>query len=121
MLFRSNMFNRLGISLRKASLWQDAVDAYLVAEKISPGDENIQYNLGLAYQEGEDYASASKRMLFALKINPKLYIGNPDVAFNLGAVFKEAGNKVQADKFLKYVLEVYPKHKGALELLSTTA
>lgn len=114
-----NMFNRLGISLRKAGLWQDAVEAYLAAEKLSPGDENIQYNLGLAYQEGEDHTSASKRMLFALKINPKMYIGNPDVAFNIGSAFKEGGNKAQADKFLKYVLEVDPKHKAALELLST--
>jgi len=112
-----NTFNRLGISLRKAGLWEDAVEAYIVAEKISPGDENIQYNMGLAYFEGKAYTAAAKRMFLALKINPKLYADRPDVAFNIGEVFDKSGDKPQADRLLRHVLEMDPKHKGALGLM----
>lgn len=111
-----NTFNRLGISLRKAGLWQEAVDAYEVAEKLSPGDENIQYNMGLAYQEGKDFHSAASRMFLALRINPKMYVDNVDVAFNMAVVFKESGNKPQADKLFRHVLEIAPDHEGALEM-----
>jgi len=112
-----NTFNRLGISLRKAGLWQDAVEAYVVAEKLSPDDENIQYNLGLAYQEGKDHASAVKRMFLALKINPKMYVGNPDVAFNMGVVFKDSGNQPQAEKMIRHVREIAPDYEGMQEFL----
>jgi tetratricopeptide (TPR) repeat protein len=113
-----NTFNRLGISLRKAGLWEDAVEAYVVAGKLSPGDENIQYNLGLAYYAGKDYASAVERMLVALKINPKMYVGNPDVAFNMGLVFKDSGNQPQADKMIRHVREIAPDYEGVQEFLS---
>lgn len=110
-------FNRLGISLRKVGMWQEAVEAYVVAESLSPGDENIQYNMGLAYQEGKDYQSAAKRMRQALRINPKMYVGRADVAYHMGEVFKESGNHAEAEKLLKHVLEIDPGHEGAREML----
>ncbi len=111
-----NTFNRLGISLRKAGLWQEAVEAYIAAEKLSPGDENIQYNIGLAYSDGKDYVSAQKRLMMALRINPKMYVGNADVAYNMGLVFMESGDNAQAVKMIRHCLEVDPTHEGARAL-----
>jgi len=111
-----NAFNRLGISLRKAGLWEEAVEAYTVAEKLSPGDENIQYNLGLAYHEGGEHSSAAKAMFLALKMNPKLYMDNIEVAFNLGVVFHESDHEPQAQKMIRYVLDIDPGHVRARAL-----
>lgn len=109
-------FNRLGISLRKAGLWKEAVEAYEAAEKISPGDENIQYNLGLAYHQGSDYKAAVTSMLKALRINPKMYMGNAEVAYNMGAVFKDGGERNHATRLIRHVFEIDPNHDGARAL-----
>lgn len=109
-------FNRLGISLRKAGLWHEAVEAYEVAEKMSPGDENIQYNLGLAYFDGKEYRQAARHMFLALKMNPNLYKNNVEVAYNIGVVFKRSGDMAQARKLIQHVLDLVPDHQGALAL-----
>lgn len=111
-----NTFNRLGISLRKAGMWEEAVEAYTVAEKLSPGDENIQYNLGLAYYDGKKYDAAAKRMFMALRMNPNMYKGNVDVAFNIGVVFKHSGDLPQAKKLIRHVLDLEPEHEEAKAL-----
>ncbi|WP_319466194.1 tetratricopeptide repeat protein [uncultured Pseudodesulfovibrio sp.] len=111
-----NMFNRLGISLRKAGLWAEAVEAYVAAEKLSPGDENIQYNLGLAYYDGKDYVSARKRLLMGLKINPRMFHKNAEVAYNMGLIFLESGDKPKAEKLIRHCLEIDPGHEGARSL-----
>lgn len=109
-------FNRLGISLRKAGMWREAVEAYTVAEKLSPGDENIQYNLGLAHFDGKEYDVAAKHMFLALKMNPKLYKNNVEVAYNIGVVFKRSGDLPQAKKLIQHVLDIAPNHEGARAL-----
>lgn len=111
-----NTFNRLGISLRKAGMWEEAVEAYTVAEKLSPGDENIQYNLGLAYFDGKVYDAAAKRMFMALRMNPNMYKNNVDVAYNIGVVFKHSGDLPQAKKLIQHVLDLEPEHQDAKAL-----
>lgn len=111
-----NTFNRLGISLRKAGLWQEAIEAYVAAEKLSPGDENIQYNIGLAHLDGAEYDASACRMMGALRINPNMYKGNVEVAYNFGVAFKASGNLPIAEKMIKHVLKLDPYHSGAREL-----
>ncbi len=96
-----NIYNRLGISLRKQGMWNEAVEAYFEAEKYAPKDENIQYNIALAYAEGGEQKKAVERVMQALGINPTFYVGRPDVAQKMAAMFKGANMAWQAMEFLK--------------------
>lgn len=112
-----NIYNRLGISLRKQGLWEEAIEAYMEAAKHSPKDENIQYNIALAFAEGEQFGESAARMEMALRINPEMYKGKPDLAFKMGEVFAKASRGREAAECLKHVQEVSPGHPGCAALL----
>ena len=96
-----NIYNRLGISLRKQGMWNEAVEAYFEAEKYAPKDENIQYNIALAFIEGGEMKKAVERIMQALGINPTFYVGRPEVAQKIAAAFKAANMTWQAMEFFK--------------------
>lgn len=96
-----NIYNRLGISLRKQGMWQEAIEAYFEAEKHSPKDENIQYNIALAYGEGGDFKNAAERVLQALGLNPTFFVGRADVVQQIATLVKKANMGWQATEFLK--------------------
>jgi len=112
-----SIYNRLGISLRKQGLWYEAIEAYSEAAKYSPKDENIQYNMGLAYGEGDQHVEGAARMQQALYINPEMYIGKPDLAYNIGAAFVKAKKSGEAVECLKHLQEISPGYKDCAELL----
>lgn len=115
------IYNRLGISLRKQGLWQEAVEAYLEAARYAPKDENIQYNIGLAYAEGEKYAEGAARMSMALSINPEMYHDRPELAYQFGMVFAKASNEAEARRCLEYLNGISPGYKDSGELLQSIA
>lgn len=112
-----SVYNRLGISLRKQGLWNEAIEAYGEAAKYSPEDENIQYNISLAYGEGQCYREAAEHMRNALALNPDLYRDNPNLAYSVGSTFARGDRPREAVKILTYLLEIAPGFQDAERLL----
>ncbi|MDO5483779.1 MAG: tetratricopeptide repeat protein, partial [Desulfovibrionaceae bacterium] len=59
-------FNRLGLLLRRAGKWAEAVAEYRKAIHVAPNDESLHYNIAMAYLEGKDYESARASALKTL-------------------------------------------------------
>ncbi|MGL1861799.1 MAG: tetratricopeptide repeat protein [Pseudodesulfovibrio sp.] len=114
-----NIYNRLGISLRKQGLWEEAVEAYSEAARFSPKDENIQYNLGLAYSEGEKDDESARRMTQALLLNPEMYKGRPELAYQFCSVFTKANQLREAKQCLIHLREISPGYKDSEDLIKT--
>ncbi len=114
-----NIYNRLGISLRKQGLWNEAVEAYAEAEKYAPKDENIKYNSALAYSEGGEHKKAVERLMLALGINPTFYVGRSEVAQKIAAMFKSANMTWQAMEFFKRQKAAGQNDAQTEELLKT--
>ena len=112
-----SVYNRLGISLRKQGLWGEAIEAYTEAAKYSPEDENIQYNIALAYEEGQKYEDAARHMLSAVTLNPDMYKDRPSLAYNIGAALARGGQPRQAVKCLTYLQDISPGFKDSKKLL----
>ncbi|MBG0790393.1 MAG: tetratricopeptide repeat protein [Desulfovibrionaceae bacterium] len=112
-----SVYNRLGISLRKQGLWGEAIEAYVEAARYSPDDENIQYNIALAYEEGQKYEDAAAYMLTAIAINPDMYKDRPELAYNIGAALARGGKPKQAVECLTYLQEIAPGFKDSKKLL----
>ncbi len=113
-----SVYNRLGITLRKQGMWQEAIEAYFEAEKYSPKDENIQYNIALAYAEGEDFKNAADRLLKALHLNPEFYVGHPEVAQQIGVIFKKAGQMQQGRQLFRKLQQAKP-HPETQDILDS--
>jgi len=64
-----NPFNTLGVRLRRNGDLQGAVRAYQQALEISPGDENIYFNLSKAYYLLEERDKGMEALVTALRIN----------------------------------------------------
>lgn len=111
------VYNRLGISLRKQGLFMEAVEAYSEAAKYSPKDENIHYNMGLAYAESGRPPESAECMEKALQLNPEMYIEKPDLAYNMGAVFTKANRMDEAAVCLNHLKKIYPGYKDSEEYL----
>lgn len=116
-----NIYNRLGISLRKQGLWQEAVEAYVEAAQHAPKDENIQYNLGLAYAEGEKFVEGAGRMSMALSINPTMYHDRPELAYQFGMVFAKAKKVNEAKSCLEHLNSIAPGYKDSGDLMKMVA
>ncbi|OIQ51163.1 Photosystem I assembly protein Ycf3 [Pseudodesulfovibrio hydrargyri] len=112
-----SVYNRLGISLRKQGLWNEAIEAYGEAARHAPEDENIQYNISLAYGEGQQFREAAEHMRNALAINPDLYRGNPNLAYSVGSTFARGDRPQEAVEILTYLLEISPGFKDGEKLL----
>jgi tetratricopeptide (TPR) repeat protein len=111
-------FNRLGIALRRQGRWEDAVSEYERALSIAPQDENILFNMAVAYTEGARHADAVGSLEKALEINPTFYTDSPVTCFNIGVMYMNARIAAKAKLFLKKALELDPEHQGAQKLLS---
>ncbi len=63
-------FNELGIELRRNGMYDEAIENYGKAVKISPKDEVLYYNMGRAYKEKGEKKSALQALRKALEIEP---------------------------------------------------
>lgn len=67
-----NVYNRLGIALRRQGKWQAAIQEYKTALKIDPCDAGLYFNLGKACMEGGQREQAFEAFQKALDIDPRL-------------------------------------------------
>jgi tetratricopeptide (TPR) repeat protein/CheY-like chemotaxis protein len=111
-------FNQLGINLRQQGKWQEAIVEYKRAIALFPDDENLYYNIGMAYAEGRNFAMAVEQMQKAMRLNPDLPKLDPNIAYNMGVVFTYAGNKKQAEECLLTALELNPDFEAARRTLN---
>ncbi|MEW5774532.1 MAG: tetratricopeptide repeat protein [Thermodesulfobacteriota bacterium] len=111
------VYNRLGLALRRQGKWREAVKEYLEAEKLSPRDENIQFNIAMALAEGEDWEGAADRLDRALEINPRLHHGHKTVCYNMGAIYTRANRQDRARPVLEHLNEIAPGFRGVDKVL----
>lgn len=114
------IYNRLGISLRKQGLWMEAIEAYDEAAKYSPNDENIQYNLALAFAEGDKFIQSAEKLDCALVINPQLYHGKCSIAFKMAEIYVKANQKKRAAQCILHIKEREPGYPGLPELMTSS-
>lgn len=107
------LFNQLGISLRKQGRWKDAIIEYKRAIKISPEDENLYYNVGMAFAEGGDFLQAKANLLKAIDLNPDVPRASPNIAYNFGAVFLQSKDRERAAQYFQMALELRPNFQAA--------
>ena len=112
------VFNRLGLALRKQGKWQEAVKEYQEAEKLSPEDENIQFNMAMALAEGHDWMAAADRLDRALALNPEFHKDHKMVSYNMGAIYSQAGLPRKARPLLEHVQAIEPGFKDVERLLA---
>ena len=111
-------FNRLGIALRKQKKPKEAIQEYLRALQYVPDDENIYYNMAMAYLEGKDYEMASSSIKKAININNDFYRNSEVVSYNIGVIFMLNNQKEKAREFFNYALKVNPEYEPARKRLS---
>ena len=65
-----HIFNEFGIELRKANMVEEALANYMKAIEISPGDENLYFNVARLYYDAKDWANALKWIEKSISTNP---------------------------------------------------
>lgn len=114
-------FNQLGIILRNKGQWREAIVEYKKALSISPCDENLHYNMGMAYAEGRDFLKSQASLLKALAFNPKLPEKSAPVGYNIACVFRQVGAKQRVVEFLEATLQCDPDFEPAKRMLAEVA
>jgi tetratricopeptide (TPR) repeat protein len=107
------LFNRLGIALRGQGKWREAIENYSRALEISPDDEGLYYNMGMAYFDGGDKRMAAKCFDSALEKNPVFYKTSEGASLNLGTIYSEIREPEKAIEFLKNALALNPANATA--------
>lgn len=115
------MYNRLGLALRKQGRWRDAVAEYEEAEQLAPTDENIQFNMAMAFAEGKQWSQAAERVDKALKINPDFHKGNAIVSYHVATIFKLAKQGAKALAVFRHVQELDPVYKDTPQQIERLA
>lgn len=111
-------FNSLGIALRRQGRWLEAIDEYKKAQRVAPDDENLHYNIALAYAEGKEFSRSVKHLEDAQIINPNCYRQDPVMAYNFGLIYSRAHLNDAAATFLRASLELNPDFEKARKLLA---
>lgn len=114
------LFNRLGIALRSQGKWQEAIQNYEQALRISPEDEGLHYNMGLAFFDGTDKRMAAKCFDKALEKNAGFYKASEGVAMNLGTLYCDLHEYEKALPCFESVLKLNPGNttaKAKLEVI----
>lgn len=120
MLDRSDIevFNRLGLMLRRQGKWQDAISEYRKALKVSPDDPALYYNIAMAHTEGRQYIEAYQYVERALSLNAELWRNGETVCYNIATVYRRYGRKAPAVDFLKKALILNPDYEKAKTMLT---
>ncbi|UZP65949.1 tetratricopeptide repeat protein [Desulfovibrio mangrovi] len=95
----ADIWNRLGISLRRQGRWADAVAEYGKAIQRVPNDENLHFNKALAEADGQQYIAAADSLVNAIRINPAFGKQDAAVAARIGRIFQLAGDKDKAKEY----------------------
>jgi len=108
-----SLFNKLGIALRGQGKWQEAIENYTNALRISPNDEGLHYNMGMAYFDGDDKRMAAKCFENALTENPDFYKQSEVVSMNVGSIFNELREYGHAVACFESALAINPNNTTA--------
>lgn len=106
-------FNSLGLLLRKQGKWREAILEYRKALSIAPKDENLYYNMGMAYAEGKSMLEASQSLLRAWELNPDILQKSSVIAQNMGIIFMQTQLYTQARRCLQAALKLDPDSEVA--------
>jgi len=116
-------FNRLGLMLRRQGKWQEAIEEYQKALKVSPQDPGLFYNLAMAHTEGRQFVESYQFLERALSINPDLWRSSESVCYNIATIYRRYDKRDLAVEYLQKALELEPDFEKAqmmLEELRTT-
>ncbi|EGB15101.1 response regulator receiver [Pseudodesulfovibrio mercurii] len=112
------LFNKLGIALRGQGKWREAIDNYASALRISPEDEGLHYNMGMAYYDGGDKRRAGQCFQKAVDHNPDFYKASETVSMNLGSLFADLREYEYAIPCFENVLRLNPENATAARKLA---
>lgn len=113
------IFNRLGLALRRQGKWEEAVSWYAKALELAPFDSAIHYNVAMAMGEGGRYAEAAVAMDSALNMSPDFCAENENLCFNVAQLYQRGGRPDRATEFAGKALAINPRHKPARTLLAS--
>lgn len=111
------IFNRLGLALRRQGKWSEAIQEYTKAQAIAPQDENLFYNIALAYMEGKKNSMALYNVETALGLNRRFYEGSPVAAYNIGLIYFCSDDPDRAKEYFEQALAMDPHFTEAQEHL----
>jgi len=114
-------FNRLGMALRKQGKWEAAIAEYKKALEVSPKDENLFFNMALAYGDGGKHPRAVEAIQKILKLNPNFHKSSAGLSLNMGIIYYNAGEVEKARTFLEKALALDPDNQGAKKMLQGLA
>jgi tetratricopeptide (TPR) repeat protein len=114
-----SLFNKLGIALRGQGKWREAIDNYAAALRISPQDEGLHYNMGMAFYDGGDKRRAGQCFMKALKYNPDFYKASETVSMNIGTLFADLREYEYAIPCFENVLALNPDNALAARKLAS--
>jgi tetratricopeptide (TPR) repeat protein len=114
-----SLFNKLGIALRGQGKWREAIDNYAAALRISPEDEGLHYNMGMAFYDGGDKRRAGQCFMKALKYNPDFYKASETVSMNIGTLFADLREYEYAIPCFENVLALNPDNALAARKLAS--
>jgi len=66
-----HLFNEFGIGLRKNSLYEEALQYYLKAERLAQKDDHLYFNMARACIEQQRFGDAQKFLSKSLQMNPE--------------------------------------------------
>ncbi len=94
-----HLFNEFGISLRKSSMLNEAIEYYNKALELTQGDENLYFNVARTYLELKDYSNCMSYLLKMLEVAPQNDPGQKFLDWMLKKNLVPAEYAAQAAKF----------------------
>ena len=113
-----NAFNRLGIALRRQKKPKEAVSEYQQALRLSPEDENLYYNMALAFLEAGEPSKSEEAVSKALSLNEALAKDNEKIAYNIGLIYLKSKKREQAASYFESALEINSEYEPAVRILA---
>jgi tetratricopeptide (TPR) repeat protein len=110
-------FNTLGLALRRQGRWEDAVKEYTKALKVAPEDENLHYNMAMAYVDGRSYRQAEAMVDKVLNLNEDFGAESEIVCFNIAYIFLIVKKQKKALEFFQKTLAINPENAEAQKMV----
>lgn len=111
------VLNRLGLAMRRTGKWRGAVNVYKRALEINDRDENLFYNIAMAFAEGKEYRQSSSYAMAALRANPQSFWDNAKACYNMAMIFHRSDNAELAKRYATRCLECEPGMDRARKLM----
>lgn len=104
----ADVWNRLGISLRRQHKLVEAIQEYDKAIRRMPEDENLYFNRALAQTEAELYAAAAESLDMATRINSEFGQQDADIYTKMGRIYQLAEQRDKAKAYFELALLLKP-------------